>query len=241
MFPVLAFIVAAMIVLTTITRMMENQRLQMGTLKALGFHGRQIRSHYMCYALYPSLIGSLLGLFVGRHTLPSILWELEMAHFQFPYRLNPPVSWSEWLVTGLGVLLAVLLVFIGKTFVILGQPGGAVSAALPAGATDLVAREVSGTAEEVGEHVFATGTARLVVSADALPDAPVTVRLWQVRETRENTMVATLDARHRSCIFTNLPPQTLYAVTVDGAPDVQLTVRSRLTFREAFSLMLQEL
>lgn len=137
----------------------------------------------------------------------------------------------------LAVLLAVLLVFIGKTFVILGQPGGAVSAALPAGATDLAAREVSGTAEVVGEHVFATGTARLVVSADA----PVTVRLWQVRETRENTMVATLDAKHRSCIFTNLPPQTLYAVTVDGAPDVQLTVRSRLTFREAFSLMLQEL
>lgn len=141
----------------------------------------------------------------------------------------------------LGVLLAVFLVFLGKTFVILGQPGGAASAGVPAGATDLAGRAVSGSAEEVGEHVFATGTARLVVTADALPDAPVTVRLWQVRETRENTMVATLDAKHRSCIFTNLPPQTLYAVTVDGAPDVQLTVRSRLTFREAFSLMLQEL
>ena len=142
----------------------------------------------------------------------------------------------------LAVLLAVFLVFIGKTFVILGQPGGAASAALPAGAIDLAACEVSGTAEEVGAYVFVTGTARLVVSAaDALPDAPVTVRLWQVRETRENTMVATLDAKHRSCVFTNLPPQTLYAVTVDGAPDVQLTVRSRLTFREAFSLMLQEL
>lgn len=141
----------------------------------------------------------------------------------------------------LGVLLAVFLVFLGKTFVILGQPGGAASAALPAGATDLAGREVSGTAEEVSAYVFATGTARLVVTADVLPDAPVTVRLWQVRATRENTMVATLDAKHRSCIFTNLPPQTLYAVTVDGAPDVQLTVRSRLTFREAFSLMLQEL
>ena len=141
----------------------------------------------------------------------------------------------------LGVLLAVFLVFIGKTFVILGQPGGAASAGLPAGVTDLAACEVSGTAEEVSAYVFATGTARLVVAADALPDAPVTVRLWQVRETRENTMVATLDAKHRSCIFTNLPPQTLYAVTVDGAPDVQLTVRSWLTFREAFSLMLQEL
>ena len=141
----------------------------------------------------------------------------------------------------LGVLLAVFLVFLGKTFVILCQPGGAASAALPAGATDLAGRAVSGTAEEVGAYLFATGTARLVVSADALPDAPVTVRLWQVRETRENTMVATLDAKHRSCIFTNLPPETLYAVTVDGAPDVQLTVRSSLTFREAFSLMLQEL
>lgn len=141
----------------------------------------------------------------------------------------------------LGVLLAVFLVFIGKTFVILAQPGGAASAGLPAGATDLAGRAVSGSAEEVGAYVFATGAARLVVSADALPDAPVTVRLWQVRETRENTMVATLDAKHRSCIFTNLPPQTLYAVTVDGAPDVQLTVRSGLTFREAFSLMLQEL
>ena len=141
----------------------------------------------------------------------------------------------------LGVLLAVFLVFIGKTFVILGQPGSIASAALPAGAADLSAREVSGTAEEVSTYVFATGTARLVVAADALPDAPVTVRRWQVRETRENTMVATLDAKHRSCIFTNLPPQTLYAVTVDGAPDVQLTVRSRLTFREAFSLMLQGL
>lgn len=125
----------------------------------------------------------------------------------------------------LGVLLAVLLVLIGKTFVILGQPCGAASAGLPAGATDLAGRAVSGSAEEVGAYVFATGTARL----------------WQVRETRENTMVATLDAKHRSCIFTNLPPQTPCAVTVDGAPDVQLTVCSRLTFREAFSLMLQEL
>lgn len=141
----------------------------------------------------------------------------------------------------LGVLLVVLLVFLGKTFVILGQSGSIASAALPAGATDLAGRAVSGSAEELGAYVFATGTARLVVAADVLPDAPVTVRLWQVRETRENTMVATLDAKHRSCIFTNLPPETLYAVTVDGAPDVQLTVRSSLTFREAFSLMLQEL
>lgn len=139
------------------------------------------------------------------------------------------------------LLLAVVLVFVGKTLAILGQPVSAVSGELPAGTIDLAGRAVSGTAGDIGDYVFASGTARLVVAADALPDAPVTVRLWQVRGTRENTMVATLDAKQRSCVFTNLPPQTLYAVTVDGAPDVQLTVRSRLTFREAFSLMLQEL
>lgn len=111
LFPLLAFAVAAMIVLATITRMMENQRLQMGTLKALGFYDGQIRNHYMCYALYPSLIGSLAGLAVGRRTLPSILWELETANFQFPYRIDPPVSWAQWAVCGLSVLLAVYVCY----------------------------------------------------------------------------------------------------------------------------------
>jgi len=89
------------------------------------------------------------------------------------------------LCTVLGVLLAVLLEFIGKTFGILGQPGAPGSAALPAGATDLVERDVNVTAEDVGEHVYATGTSRLDVSVDVLPDASVTVRLWQVRYTLE--------------------------------------------------------
>ena len=60
----------------------------------------------------------------------------------------------------LGVLLAVFLVFIGKTFVILGQSGSIASAALPAAATDLAAHEVSGTAEEVACVCDRNGTAR---------------------------------------------------------------------------------
>lgn len=104
-FPLLAFAVAAMIVLTTITRLLENQRVQMGTLKALGYRDRQIRNHYLSYAFYPSLVGSLMGLVVGRLTLPQILWEMEKAQFQFPYRLTAPVSWAQWTVCAFAVAL----------------------------------------------------------------------------------------------------------------------------------------
>ena len=68
LFPVLVFAVAAMIVVNTLTRMIENQRVQMGTLKALGYRDRQIRLHYLSYAIVPSVAGSLLGVltFFGR-------------------------------------------------------------------------------------------------------------------------------------------------------------------------------
>ena len=108
-FPLLAFAVAAMIVLTTITRMLENQRTQMGCLKALGYRDGQIQRHYLSYAFYPSLVGSVLGLLVGRRTLPYILWNMESARHAFPECLQAPVSWEQWVVCGLGVALSCLI------------------------------------------------------------------------------------------------------------------------------------
>ena len=106
LFPLMAYAVAAMIVLTTITRMLENQRTQMGTLKALGYRDGQMLRHYMSYAFYPSLVGSLIGLYVGRRTLPYVLWSLEEAQFTLPYQLQAPVSAAQWAVCGLGIALA---------------------------------------------------------------------------------------------------------------------------------------
>ena len=108
-FPLLAFAVAAMIVLTTLTRMIENQRTQMGTLKALGYTDRQIRRHYLSYALYPSLVGALGGLIVGQYTLPYVLWNMEASIYVFPYQIQPPISLSAWVVTGLAVALSVAI------------------------------------------------------------------------------------------------------------------------------------
>ncbi|MEA5144531.1 MAG: ABC transporter permease, partial [Candidatus Limiplasma sp.] len=100
-FPVLAFAVAAMIVLTTLTRMIENQRSQIGTLKALGYGPNRIRTHYVNYAFVPSLGGALLGQLVGHYTLPDMLYAMEVNHFIIPERIRPPIAFTEWGMTAL--------------------------------------------------------------------------------------------------------------------------------------------
>ncbi len=72
-FPVLFFLVAALISLTTMTRMVEEQRTQIGTLKALGYGKFAIASKYMFYALAATLGGSVFGVFAGEKILPFII------------------------------------------------------------------------------------------------------------------------------------------------------------------------
>ena len=108
-FPLLAFGVAAMIVVTTLTRMIENQRIQMGTLKALGFRNRQIRMHYLSYAFYPSLVGSLAGGIIAQYTLPDVIWPIVVTNARLPYQLRPPISALSWGMMGLSVGLSVLI------------------------------------------------------------------------------------------------------------------------------------
>ena len=106
-FPVLAFSVAVMIVLTTLTRMIENQRGQIGTLKALGYGPSRIRAHYVNYAFLPSLAGALLGQLVGHYTLPDMLYAMEANDFMIPERIRPPIAFTEWGMTALMVALSI--------------------------------------------------------------------------------------------------------------------------------------
>lgn len=75
-FPVIFFIVAALISLTSMTRMVEEQRTQIGTLKALGYNKLQITSKYVLYASLACIIGSILGMSVGFVLLPKIVWKM---------------------------------------------------------------------------------------------------------------------------------------------------------------------
>lgn len=72
-FPVIFFLVAALVCLTTMTRMVEEERTQIGTLKALGYGRGAIASKYLLYALLSSLLGSLLGLVTGQKLLPTVI------------------------------------------------------------------------------------------------------------------------------------------------------------------------
>lgn len=72
-FPIIFFLVAALVSLTTMTRMVEEQRTQIGTLKALGYSKISIAIKYIGYAFLATLGGSLLGGFVGCKVLPYII------------------------------------------------------------------------------------------------------------------------------------------------------------------------
>lgn len=72
-FPVMFFLVAALVSLTTMTRMVEEQRTQIGTLKALGYSKLSIASKYIVYALLATVGGSFVGGIVGSLSLPYVI------------------------------------------------------------------------------------------------------------------------------------------------------------------------
>ena len=73
-FPVFFFLVAALVCMTTMTRMVDEQRNEMGTLKALGYTKLQIASKYIIYALIASILGSILGCSLGMYLFPTVIF-----------------------------------------------------------------------------------------------------------------------------------------------------------------------
>ena len=102
-FPVIFFLVAALISLTTMTRMVEDQRTQIGTLKALGYSKFAIMSKYINYALIATVGGSICGVLIGEKVLPYIIISAygimyhNMAsnlqiHYEFTYAVTASVA-----------------------------------------------------------------------------------------------------------------------------------------------------
>lgn len=83
-FPVVFFVVAALISLTSMTRMVEEERVQIGTLKALGYTKLQIASKYIIYALLATIIGSVVGLMIGFNLLPKIITDMYAMMYVLP-------------------------------------------------------------------------------------------------------------------------------------------------------------
>ena len=110
-FPIVFFAVAALISLTSMTRMVEEQRTQIGTLKALGYNQLQIINKYISYASLASIIGGISGMCVGFATLPQIIWMLYM----MMYQITPKAILSfNWKYGTIGLLL-ICICIIGAT------------------------------------------------------------------------------------------------------------------------------
>ncbi len=73
-FPIFFILVAALVCMTTMNRMVEEQRTQIGVLKALGFRESTIMGKYMFYAGSAALIGCILGYMVGTYVFPEVIW-----------------------------------------------------------------------------------------------------------------------------------------------------------------------
>lgn len=113
-FPVFFFLVAALVCMTTMTRMVDEQRNEIGTLKALGYSKMQISSKYLLYALIASILGSILGCLVGMILFPYViftawntLYNLETIKFAFQPGLMLVASGSVIGITLLATLYSI--------------------------------------------------------------------------------------------------------------------------------------
>lgn len=102
-FPLFFFIVAALICLTTMTRLVEERRTEIGTLKALGYGNLQIQSKYIIYAAIPTLLGGLAGGYAGMLVFPDIIITAYKNLYNIPGG-RIVLNYSLWAI---GILLGV--------------------------------------------------------------------------------------------------------------------------------------
>lgn len=107
-FPVFFFLIAALVSLTTMTRMVEEQRLQIGTLKALGYSNGDIMKKFLIYGTFASIAASVVGLAIGYTLFPKVIYNAYGTLYNLPdVSLNFYASYS---------IMSVIVALICTTF-----------------------------------------------------------------------------------------------------------------------------
>lgn len=120
-FPIAFLIIAMLSLLTTMARMVNNQRTQIGTLKAIGFKNRRILYHYVSYGLWLSLAGAVTGAVVGPLTLPYLFYEPLQSVFTLP-EWKPAISLSVILMAAASVAGCTLTTYLACGSVLKEMP-----------------------------------------------------------------------------------------------------------------------
>lgn len=113
-FPAFFLLVAMLVSLTTMTRMVEDDRTQIGTIKALGYNNAAVVKKYMLYALTATVSGAVLGVLIGFVLFPNIIVRAYGILYQIPYVATPFV----WSIAIPSILVAVACIAITVWFTV---------------------------------------------------------------------------------------------------------------------------
>lgn len=114
-FPLFFFLVAVLVCITTMTRMVDEQRTEDGTLKALGYGDFAIASRYLIYAASASLLGCFTGFFIGSKFMPMAIWKI----YRIMYSIERPVAYVlDWKLFVLCTIVYILCALGATWFVI---------------------------------------------------------------------------------------------------------------------------
>ena len=105
-FPLVFYVIAVLVSLITMTRMVEDDRSDIGTLKSLGFNNLSIISKYVNYALVTTILGGIIGIAIGTTVLPMIIWDIYGIMFTLP----PIHLGFKLLYTTLGIVITALCI-----------------------------------------------------------------------------------------------------------------------------------
>ena len=122
--------IAMLSVITTMTRVVKKERVQIGTLKALGFSNRKILFHYMGYGFWISIVASIVGLILGYYFIGTIFMNLQMDFFEIPNG-HPSMNVSCYYVTGLVILAVLLITFITCRSILRENPAETLRTKIP--------------------------------------------------------------------------------------------------------------
>ncbi len=111
-FPLFFFLVAALVCITTMTRMVDEERTQIGTLKALGYGNGAIMTKYMVYSGSAALIGCVVGVALGSLAFPAVLWQAYSIMYNFSEDIIFVFDWPLSILT----VVAFLVCSLGATW-----------------------------------------------------------------------------------------------------------------------------